>query len=385
MQVTGEWLTRDETQAVCAALVDAGYQAWFVGGCVRNALIGAPVDDIDICTDARPETVIALSEAAGLKPLPTGIDHGTITVVSGGIPHEVTTFRRDVETDGRHAVVAFSDTMDEDAARRDFTMNALYADRTGALADPLGGLPDLEARHVRFIGDPQQRIREDYLRILRFFRFSAWYGDPALGMDAEGLAACAALSDGIETLAAERIGAEMTKLLRAADPAPAVAAMAQSGVLLQVLPAADHTALAPLVHLEAQAGQTPDPMLRLASLGGQDVADRLRLSKADAKRLEALRTWALEGQPPHEVGYRLGADMGARAVVLRAALMGQPVNPTDLDSVAKGAAAQFPVKAADLMPEYTGAQLGLRLKALEKRWIEAQFTPSKQDLLNAPD
>jgi poly(A) polymerase len=326
-----------------------------------------------------------LSEAAGLKPVPTGIDHGTITVVSGGIPHEVTTFRRDVETDGRHAVVAFSDTMDEDAARRDFTMNALYADRTGALADPLGGLPDLEARHVRFIGDPEQRIREDYLRILRFFRFSAWYGDPSLGMDPEGLAACAALSDGIETLAAERIGAEMTKLLRAADPAPAVAAMAQSGVLLQVLPAADHTALAPLVHLEAQAGQDPDPMLRLASLGGQDVADRLRLSKADTKRLDALRTWALEGQPPHEAGYRLGADMGARAVVLRAALMGQPVNPTDLDNAAKGAAAQFPVKAADLMPEYTGAQLGLRLKALEKRWIEAQFTLSKQDLLNAPD
>ncbi|MCI5040901.1 MAG: CCA tRNA nucleotidyltransferase [Donghicola eburneus] len=383
MKLSGGWLERPATQAVCVMLVEAGYQAWFVGGCVRNALIKAPVDDIDICTDARPETVMELAQKAGLKPVPTGIEHGTITVVSGGIGHEVTTFRRDVETFGRHAVVAFADTMDDDAARRDFTMNALYADRNGVIADPLGGLPDLKARHVRFIGDPYQRIQEDYLRILRFFRFTAWYGNPDLGIDPDGLAACAELSDGISKLAAERIGAEMRKLLTAAEPTRAVAAMAQSGVLLQVLPGADATALGPLVHLEAEAGLTPDPMLRLASLGHCEAAVRLRLSKAEARSLAELREAATEGAPAHEVGYRLGAEQGLKAMILRAALMGVPM--TDDAAVAKGAVAKFPVKAADLMPAYKGAQLGLRLKQLEKRWIEAQFSPTREDLLNSPE
>ncbi len=383
MKLSGPWLEHPATQAVCAMLVDVGYQAWFVGGCVRNALIGAPVDDIDICTDARPETVMDLAEKAGLKPVPTGIEHGTITVVSGGIGHEVTTFRRDVETFGRHAVVAFADSMDEDAARRDFTMNALYADRDGVVADPLGGLPDLEARHVRFIGDPHQRIQEDYLRILRFFRFSAWYGDPDLGIDADGLSACAELSEGISTLAAERLGAEMRKLLAAREPTRAVAAMAQSGVLLQVLPGADATALGPLVHLEAEAGLAPDPMLRLAALGECDAQTRLRLSKSEARSLAELREAAIEGAPAHEIGYRLGAEQGLQAMILRAALMGVPM--TDGPAVAKGAAAKFPVKAADLMPTYQGAQLGLRLKQLEKRWIEAQFSPTREDLLNSPE
>ena len=383
MKLSGPWLERPATQAVCAMLVEAGYQAWFVGGCVRNALINAPVDDIDICTDARPETVMELAQKAGLKPVPTGIEHGTITVVSDGIGHEVTTFRRDVETFGRHAVVAFADTMDDDAARRDFTMNALYADRNGVIADPLGGLTDLEARHVRFIGDPQQRIQEDYLRILRFFRFSAWYGDPDLGIDADGLAACAELSDGISTLAAERLGAEMRKLMAASDPTRAVAAMAQSGVLMQVLPGADATALGPLVHLEAEANLAPDPTLRLASLGDCDAPTRLRLSKAEARSLAELREAAIEGAPAYEIGYRLGAEQGLRAMILRAALMGAPM--TDGPAVAKGAAAKFPVKAADLMPSYQGAQLGLRLKQLEKCWIEAQFSLTREELLNSPE
>ncbi len=383
MKLSGPWLERPATQAVCAMLVEAGYQAWFVGGCVRNALINAPVDDIDICTDARPETVMELAQKAGLKPVPTGIEHGTITVVSGGIGHEVTTFRRDVETFGRHAVVAFADTMDDDAARRDFTMNALYADRNGVIADPLGGLPDLKARHVRFIGDPYQRIQEDYLRILRFFRFTAWYGNPDLGIDPDGLAACAELSYGISKLAAERLGAEMRKLLTAAEPTRAVAAMAQSGVLMQVLPGADATALGPLVHLEAEAGLTPDPMLRLASLGNCEAATRLRLSKAEARALAELRDSATEGAPAHEIGYRLGAERGLQTMILRAALMGVPM--TDGPAVAAGAAAKFPVKATDLMPAYQGAQLGLRLKQLEKRWIEAQFSLTREELLNSPE
>ncbi|MFZ1479437.1 MAG: CCA tRNA nucleotidyltransferase, partial [Paracoccaceae bacterium] len=254
MKVSGQWLERAETQKVCSALRDAGWQALPVGGCVRNALLGVPVADVDIATDARPETVSDLAKKAGFKVVPTGIEHGTVTVIAGGVPYEITTFRRDVETDGRRAVVAFSDRLEDDAARRDFTMNALYALPDGTVIDPLGGIADLKARRVRFVGDAGTRIREDYLRILRFFRFHAWYGDSGAGLDADGLAACAELSAGIETLSSERLGAEMRKLLAAADPAPAVAAMAQAGVLRQVLPGADHRALAPLVHLEEGAG-----------------------------------------------------------------------------------------------------------------------------------
>ncbi len=173
MKVGGTWLDHPGTQALCAALEAAGHRALFVGGCVRNAILGEPVGDVDLTTDATPEAVTRIAEAAGFRTVPTGLDHGTVTVIAGGLAHEVTTFRRDVETDGRRAVVAFSARIDEDAARRDLTMNALYADRMGTVIDPLGGLADTLARRVRFVGDPETRIREDYLRILRFFRFHA--------------------------------------------------------------------------------------------------------------------------------------------------------------------------------------------------------------------
>ena len=187
-----DWLHHPGTQALCSALEVEGFHALFVGGCVRNGLLGLPSDDIDISTDARPDRVMQIARGAGFKSVPTGIDHGTVTIIADGLPHEVTTFRRDVETDGRRAVIAFADRVEEDAMRRDFTMNALYADAKGRVIDPLGtGVADLQARRLRFIGDPHDRIREDYLRILRFFRFHAHYGDPAGGLDADGLAACA--------------------------------------------------------------------------------------------------------------------------------------------------------------------------------------------------
>lgn len=230
-------------QRVCALLESGGHQALFVGGCVRNAVLGAPASDVDIATDAHPDEVMTLAKAHDVRAVPTGIEHGTVTLVLDNVPFEVTTFRRDVATDGRRAVVAFSDRMEDDARRRDFTMNALYADRHGELYDPVGGLPDAQARRVRFIDDPVQRIQEDYLRILRFFRFGAWYADAALGWDADALSAIAQTLDGLRSLSAERVGAEMIKLLAAPDPAPAVAVMARTGVLHTLLPGADPTLL----------------------------------------------------------------------------------------------------------------------------------------------
>lgn len=378
MKVSGDWLTRPGTQAVLACLTSAGWQALPVGGCVRNALLGVPVTDVDIATDARPKTVSDLAEKAGFKVVPTGVEHGTLTVVADHQPFEVTTFRRDVETDGRRAVVAFSNHLEEDAARRDFTMNALYAQADGTVIDPLGGLADVRARRVRFVGDPAARIREDYLRILRFFRFHAWYGNPCDGLDPEGLAACADLSAGIETLSRERLGSEMRKLLSAPDPAPAVAAMAQAGVLLQVLPGADPRALSPLVHLEGAID--PDWTRRLAALGGEDPAERLRLSRAEARDLDTLRQSLAEADTPATLGWRLGQRRGADAILLRAALAGAPP-PSDWQAeIARGAAAVFPVRAADL-PGLAGAELGARLKQLEARWVASGLRATKAQLL----
>ena len=381
-RVTGEWLTHPGTQTVLAVLTNGGHRAFLVGGCVRNALIGAPVGDIDISTNATPDRVTELAESDGLRVVPTGIDHGTVTVIAHGQPHEVTTFRRDVETDGRRAVVRFSDHIEDDARRRDFTMNALYADASGQVADPLNGLADLLARKVRFIDDPAARITEDHLRILRFFRFHAWYGDPAQGIDAEGLAACAALADGIDLLSRERIGAEMLKLLAAPDPAPAVAAMTQAGVLARVLPGADPVTLAPLVHLENH--RIADPIRRLAALGGVDVDERLRLSRKDSARLKILRDGIGDMMRPAELGWRHGAQTAIDILLLRAAMLDRPISTADLSDIAAGAAAIFPVSAADLMPGLTGPALGAELKRLERRWIDARFALSRDDLLNAP-
>ncbi|MEY3309168.1 MAG: hypothetical protein RLZZ413_3206 [Pseudomonadota bacterium] len=379
MKVTGDWLTRPQTQAVCSALTGAGYRALLVGGCVRNALLGEAVADVDIATDAEPATVTRLAEASGLKAVPTGIDHGTITVVAGGIPHEVTTFRRDVETFGRHATVAFSTRVEDDAARRDFTMNALYATPDGEVIDPLNGLPDLRMRRLRFVGDAVARITEDYLRILRFFRFHAWYGDPDAGLDAEALAACAAQSDGMDTLSRERVGAETRKLLSARDPAPAVAAMAQAGVLRHVLPGADARALPVLVHLEA--GRSPDWLRRLVVLGGEDPADRLRLSRAEARRLDILRRGLSSMEPPAALGYRYGPDAAASVVLARAAVLEMPLADGWEEDAALGVGARFPVTAADLMPTLSGPALGERLAVLEARWIASGFRLTRDDLL----
>ncbi len=380
MKITGDWLENPETQAVCAALTGAGHRVWFVGGCVRNALMGLPATDIDMTTDAEPAQVQSAAEAAGLKSIPTGVEHGTITVVAGGVPYEITTLRRDVETDGRHATVAFSTDIAEDAARRDLTMNALYATPDGTVHDPLGGMDDLQARRVRFIGDADARIAEDYLRILRFFRFTAIYGDPAEGIDADGLAACAAGADGLEGISAERIGAEMRKLLGAVDPAPAMAAMRASGVLMRILPGAGTGLLTVLVHVEQAAGMTPDWHRRMASLGGEDVAQILRLSKADATRLALLQD-ALEGTtPPHALGFNHGAEVALDGLALRAASFDREIADADIEAARHGVAQVFPLTAADLMPDLTGPAIGQAMRAAQKNWIASHFKLTREEL-----
>lgn len=383
MRLTGDWLTDPRTTRVFDAIEGAGHRLYYVGGVVRNAALGLPVSDIDLSTDARPEAVTEAVEAEGLKAVPTGADHGTVTVVSDGLAHEVTTFRHDIETDGRRAVVAFSDRLEDDAARRDFTINALYADRQGRVIDTVGGLADLAARRLRFVGDAEARIREDYLRILRYFRFHAHYADTRAGFEPETLSAIAANSAGIETLSAERTGREMLRLLEADDPAPELATMAAVGVLSRVLPGSDPEAVARLVALEE--GNAPDPLRRLAALGGEDVAEFFRLSRAEARRLDDMCRGVESGAGLSEIAWRKGADTALDIALLRAAATGAPLAPDTTEQIERGARVVFPVRPSDLMPVYEGAALGARLSKLERRWIASGFTLSRNELLVLPD
>lgn len=407
------WLANDNLQMLMAAFEDAGHQIYVVGGCVRDTVIACERDlhvqgmdpmkgdhshvkDVDLSTSARPETTIEIIKnlpafrGKPWKAVPTGLEHGTITAIAamGGTPYEITTFRTDVETDGRHATVAFSENMTDDAVRRDFTINAFYADRHGKVYDVVGGSADLSARRVRFIGDPIKRIEEDYLRILRFFRFTASIGKRDGGIDAEGLAACTLLAEGLDGVSRERIGAEMTRMIGIRDVAPIIGSMEQSGVLNRILPGASVLTLARLIDLEDHypiEGRMLPPMdipTRLAALGCEDTAQRLRLPNSDARKIELVRHEAGAMTPPHELGYRHGYWPAVHCLLLRWAGLLQPFDETALADIQMGESAECPVTAADLMPEFTGKSLGDRLRALEAAWIKSKFEMTKADLLS---
>ena len=353
--------------------------ARFVGGCVRNALIGAPIDDIDIATLLTPDAVVAALKAAGLRSVPTGIEHGTVTGLSEHQPFEITTLRRDVSTDGRRATVAFTTDWAEDAGRRDFRLNALYADAGGVILDPTGlGYDDALAGRIVFVGEPEGRIREDYLRILRFYRFYAWYGrgEP----DAAAVAACAALAEGVEQLSAERVSKELLKLLAAPDPRHAVRLMDQAGVLGRVLPSTD------LGLLEAMTGVSSDPVLRLSALLPGDparvaeVAGRLRLSNAQRERL--VEAASGETQPELTVAqartiiYRDGRQAFEDRVMRAWAAGGDAEASRRLLALAQAwSRPSLPVGGRDLarLGLKPGPETGRVLKAFEAGWIADDF------------
>ena len=365
----------------------------YVGGSIRDDLLGLPVGDIDLATRIVPDEVIARLEKAKIKAVPTGIDHGTVTAVSDGHPFEITTLRRDVSTDGRRATVAFTDDWREDAGRRDFTINALSADPlTGELFDYFGGLADLEQRRVRFIGDPLQRIAEDHLRILRFFRFHARFdgGQP----DAAAVDACAARANDLMALSRERIADELLKLLAVADPSSTVRIMLDRGILKPVLPEIGTAMigdLKALIAAESAAGVAPDPLRRLAALLprdsaiAEDVAGRLRLSNKARKRL-ACAAGKLGARPPRALAYRLGAE----CAVDRLLLAGRPKEAAE---TAAWHAPRLPITGGALIKRglREGPIVARTLKAIEDRWVTAGFPAGEQferiveDALSATD
>ncbi|NIJ49587.1 CCA tRNA nucleotidyltransferase [Rhizomicrobium electricum] len=387
-------MTNPETVKLMAVLGEAR----FVGGVVRNALLGKPVSDIDVATPHPPEKVRALLEAAGLKAVPTGIEHGTITAVVNGKPFEVTTLRRDVETDGRRAVVAFTTDWAEDAQRRDFTMNALYADRDGEVYDHVGGVADLEAGRVRFVGDPAARIREDYLRILRLFRFHAWYGQG--GLDVDALVAVEQEKAGLAKLSGERIAKEMLKLLEAANPVAVLVAMGETGVLAEVLPGApDIMRLKRLAAADASAALPPDGVLRLAALLPRDkavaqaVAKRWKLSNAHTDRLTDLAEAGETVTPylsTHDVAkllYKLGPERFRDRVRLAWAEAPQAFVQwrTFLASANEWQRPVFPLSGDDVMAAgvVKGRAVGQVLSEVESWWIENGFTADIAAVQNA--
>jgi poly(A) polymerase len=387
--LNAEWLEADDTKQVIAALQASRADcARFVGGCVRNTIMGRDVDDIDIATQLTPEQTLAALEAAKIRAIPTGIEHGTITAIVDGKPFEITSLRRDVETDGRRAVVAFTEDWAEDAQRRDFRLNALYASPDGKVFDPVGGgYDDAEAGRVIFIGDANERLREDYLRILRFFRFNAWYGAE---MDMDGLAACARQRGGLEKIARERIWKELKKLLSAPNPRLAVEAMAESAVLDVVLP--EHRGAEGLHDLELTeqlTGMPPDPMLRLmallprSALAVQQTQQTLRLSNQEADRLTI---WAADNLP-EPVGMKskeLRATLfwhGKQAVVDRAMLAGADVRDL-LAAVRAWREPQLPITGDDaLAAGLEGRAIGEALNRVAKVWVESDFFLERAALL----
>ena len=402
-----DWLADKNLKRLLAALSEAGEEARIAGGAVRNALIGEPVADIDIATTNRPEETMRRARAAGFKAVPTGIEHGTITVVIAGKGYEVTTLRADVETDGRHAKVSFGRDWKADAERRDFSINALYAKADGTVVDLVGGIADIAARRLRFIGDAEKRIREDYLRILRFFRFFAWYG--AGRPDADGLKACARLKEGLDRLSAERVWAELKKLLSAPDPSRALLWMRQAGVLSRVLPESEKwgiDAVHGLIAAERDLGWPAQPLLRLAAMVPPDaprmkaMAERLRFSSDEANRLQrwaltpAIEAKTTEGMlaktlylgDRQAVVDRLKLSLSAaraRVATDDAALTEAGGYARLLAFAEKWEKPAFPVKSADMsaLGLSPGPKFGALLKTLETEWVEKGFQPDRGALL----
>ncbi|MEV4605930.1 CCA tRNA nucleotidyltransferase [Neorhizobium sp. LMR1-1-1.1] len=405
--VAGEtWFQDTALQRVMALLNSDGGEARVAGGAVRNALMGLAVADVDIATTLRPEVVVERAKAAGIKAVPTGIEHGTVTLVLDGRGFEVTTLRRDVETNGRHAVVEFGTDWTADAERRDLTINALYADAKGEVIDLVEGLKDIETRTVRFIGDASQRIAEDHLRILRFFRFFAYYGSGR--PDADGLRACARAKDMLSSLSAERVWTETKKLLGAPDPSRAMLWMRQSGVLTAILPETEKwgiDGIHALVAGERAIGWKPEPLLRLSAIVPPDVerlealAKRLRLSNADALKLQQ---WAATPMPPDEVtdvGFarllyrhdRLGMIFRLKLALAstRAVAEGDPVAMRKsarlsqlLSKAEKYQKPVFPLSGGDVIAAGVpaGKRVGEILKELEEFWISRNFLPERPEL-----
>ncbi|KIL97600.1 tRNA nucleotidyltransferase [Paramagnetospirillum magnetotacticum MS-1] len=404
-----DWMDAAETRAVLAALQADGAQVRFVGGCVRDALLKRPIKDIDIATPDPPERVLALLDDAGIHAIPTGIDHGTVTAVIGKAHYEITTLRVDVESFGRHARIQYTDDWRVDASRRDFTMNALSADPEGNVYDPFDGIADMAAGRVRFVGEPEKRIEEDALRLLRYFRFHAHYGR-GTAMEARALHACRRMAGRLKNLSGERVAGELVRLLLADDPTPSLLVMHSRGILAHVLPEAkEFGRLRTLAWLErrglARAEIRPDAMRRLAALiatdrnGAMALGERLKLSGVQAKRVAAMAAprvtvdFTMDAQAARRALRKVGSDefrdltlvawAGRRSLEARPDAAESERWIALLDAARDWVPVELPVKGRDLMERGVphGPRIGGLLAALEDWWEERDYRPDRNQCL----
>jgi poly(A) polymerase len=377
-----QWLNSPALKRVVAALTDGENIPRLVGGAVRDCLLGLAVADIDLATPIHPKDVMKRLEQSGIKAVPTGIDHGTVTAVAGGQNFEITTLRRDVSTDGRRATIAFSDDWREDAARRDFTINALYADPVSReIFDYFGGLQDLQSHHLRFIGNAAERIAEDHLRILRYFRFLARFG--VAQVDAEAIAACGGAANNLMALSRERIASELMKILTTADPTFAVTLMIEGGIFVPFLPELDGEALAKLAKLvarEREFGVAATPSARLLAILPTDpftvdkIAMRLKLSNRMRSELATLLRWT---SPPTPENIRSFAYFSNRNAAYDAALLfsSDTVVSECIARLTNWEVPDFAFKGGELIQRglAAGPIVAITLQTIEKKWVEADF------------
>ena len=359
---------------------ESGYDIYFVGGCVRDCLLSLPIKDIDLATTALPSEIIKVAKENGVKAIKTGFQFGTITLIYEKVQYQVTTFRKDVETDGRRAIVTFSKSITTDASRRDLTINALYADIDGTIVDPLNVIKDLKSRKIKFIGNPQQRILEDHLRILRFFRFLAWFRKGNTEIDPESLKACISLKEKLITLSGERTGEEMKKILSAPNPVKTLELMARTGILQLVIPNAKLCQLHTLIKFEKQSKCPIKWTTRIALMTNSKLKTIWKLSNVDHKLVTRLQKLKQSDDSIEKIAYLYGKDISFQYAIMRSAISKDNLKNIDT-RVTLGVNSVFPVTAKDLTENYQGPALGKMLKKLQDIWIDSDFSLTKMDLL----
>ena len=376
-----KWLRNPSAQKLSKLYKNFGYQVLFVGGCVRNTILKMPVTDIDLATDAQPEEIIKIAKENNIRFVPTGLAHGTITLIIDNKNYQITTFRTDFDHDGRYAKVEFTESLLLDASRRDLTINALYCNHVGEVIDPLNGLDDIKKQKIKFIGNPNERIKEDNLRILRFFRFQAIYGNKNLEIDSIALEACHNHKSKLAALSKERITSELRKILSAPNPLEVIIKMNETGVLNELFQNVSIDSLEAYLKTEEKFKININWLGRLLSLQVTQEEESLKLTRCEFKFLKQTKS-AIENQiHVLEFSYYNGVENGKIYSILQNFRHNIILSKNLLNQINSLATKKFPITAKDLMPEISGKKLGEALRSLEDRWIKSNFTLSKKELL----
>ena len=382
MQINSEWIKNKVTQNILKIFEGADHNAYLVGGCIRNSILNIPVTDIDISTDATPQQTVDLFNRENFKVAPTGFSHGTVTVISEGIPYQITTMRSDQNTDGRHADVVFSDDIKKDAERRDFTINALYADSTGKIINPIGGLEDFNPLAIKFIGDPNNRIQEDYLRILRFFRFHAQFSELVTQFDKVALDAIEKNQDGLKKLSKERIWSELKKILSTSNPARSLYKMSQLGILEIILENKNSHNIKRFNLIEKKMGLEPEPIRRLVAITENTEDTFLNLSRKEAKKFSLLKGLLKKKHDPAELVYQFNREIAQSVLAIYTFYKGEKLKLSDIKKIEKACLFPCPITGAQISKYMDGAAVGIKIKEAHRVWINSNFKSDEAKILS---